>query len=118
LKDDRFTPISLKELKNLHVGVSLLTNFEHVNDPLDWLIGKHGIEIDFEHKNKKYGATFLPEVAEEQGWDQKETLIYLIEKAGYYGKIELIIEKIKTKRYQSIKVHLSYDEYLKMINNI
>lgn len=94
-----------------------MTNFEHVKDPFDWEVGKHGIEIDFEHKNRKYGATFLPEVAEEQGWDQKETLIYLVDKAGYYGKFEYIMEKIKVKRYQSIKVFLSYEEYLKMNNN-
>ncbi len=102
----------------MNVGVSLLTNFEHVSNPLDWEVGKHGIEIDFEHKNRKYGATFLPEVAEEQGWDQNETLIYLIDKAGYSGKLEHIMEKIKTKRYQSIKVYLSYEEYSKMNSNI
>jgi AMMECR1 domain-containing protein len=95
----------------LNCGVSLLTQFEGVDNPLDWEVGKHGIEIEFEHRNKYYSSTFLPEVAEEQNWDQKETLIYLVDKAGYSGKLESIISKIKTKRYQSLKAHLSYAEY-------
>ena len=114
MKDDRFRPISLKEIKGLHVGISLLTDFEHVDDPLNWEVGKHGVEIDFEHKNKQYSATFLPEVAEEQGWTQRETLKYLIEKSGYNGRLDYVLEKIKTKRYQSAKVFLSYDEYVKV----
>ena len=46
-KDSRFSPISSKEIKNLNVGISLLTNFEKAKDPYDWEIGKHGIEIRF-----------------------------------------------------------------------
>ena len=111
LKDTRFSPISLNELNQLHVAVSLLTQFEDAEHPLDWSVGVHGIEIDFQHRQSDYGATFLPEVAEEQGWDQKTTLKYLIKKAGYTGNLETIMEKIKTKRYQSVKAHLSYEEY-------
>ena len=99
------------EINSLHVGVSLLTLFEDCLSPLDWEVGKHGIEIDFEHKSRNYGATFLPEVAHEQGWNQKQTLKFLVNKAGYSGKIDLIFDKIKTKRYQSIKTHLSFEEY-------
>ena len=91
--------------------MSLLTEFEDCEHPLDWEVGKHGIEIDFNHNSRNYGATFLPEVAHEQGWDQKHTLKYLVNKAGYSGKLEAVIEKIKTKRYQSIKTYLSYSEY-------
>ena len=71
-EDDRFGPISLKELPNLQVAVSLLVNFKHLpNDKLlnGWTVGKHGIEISFE-ADDYYSATFLPEVAEEEGWDQ------------------------------------------------
>ena len=33
-----------------------------------------------------FESTFLPEVAEEQGWDQETTLEYLVEKSGWqYG---------------------------------
>ena len=48
-------------------------------------MGKHGIEIDFTVKGREYGSTFLPEVAQEQGWDQVTTLEYLVDKSGYRG---------------------------------
>ncbi len=112
MNDTRFDPISEDELPHLHVGVSLLTEFEDADHPLDWEVGKHGIEIDINIRGRDLGATFLPEVAEEQGWDQKTTLEYLVQKAGYSGKLETVMEKIKTKRYQSIKTYLSYEEYI------
>ena len=77
-QDTRFDPISKGEIKKLNCGVSLLCNFQDIEDPLDWIIGKHGIEIDFKHEGEKYSGTFLPEVAEEQNWNQEETLEYLV----------------------------------------
>ena len=59
----------MDELPNLNVGLSLLVNFTPIEDPLKWEVGKHGIEIDFTVKGRNFGSTFLPEVAEEQGWD-------------------------------------------------
>jgi len=63
LKDSRFSPISLKELPELEVEVSLLTNFEVIEDPLDWEVKKHGIEIEFTVEGRKYRGTYLPHVA-------------------------------------------------------
>ncbi|KAK9900443.1 hypothetical protein P389DRAFT_12480 [Cystobasidium minutum MCA 4210] len=48
LKDRRFPPISLAEMPKLECGVSLLTDFEDVEDPFDWELGTHGIHIHFE----------------------------------------------------------------------
>jgi hypothetical protein len=61
-----------------------------------------------------YSATFLPEVAEEEGWDQRTTLKYLVRKAGYRGSLDKVLSRIKCKRYQSIKKTISYNEYKKM----
>jgi uncharacterized protein (TIGR00296 family) len=36
LEDDRFDPVSLKEVKTLNVGVSLLVNFQEGKKALDW----------------------------------------------------------------------------------
>ena len=47
-------------------------------------MGKHGIMIDFEVEDQSFSATFLPEVASEEGWDQLTTLKYLVAKAGYF----------------------------------
>ena len=113
LKDDRFEPISVKEIPSLNVEVSLLVEFEECKNASDWEVGKHGIEIDFEVNGNDYGATFLPDVAAEEGWDQKTTLHYLIRNAGYNGKLESIYDKIHTKRYQSIKCTVSYSDYTK-----
>ena len=75
-------------------------------------MGKHGIEIDFKVKGCPYSGTFLPEVAEEQGWDQRETLENLIQKAGYYGSLDEILDLINCKTYESRKFSMSYQEFL------
>ena len=47
-KDSRFPPLKLEEVKDLNCGISLLVNFENVDNIYDWEIGKHGIQIEFE----------------------------------------------------------------------
>ena len=47
VQDTRFQPISKAELPSLRVEISLLNTFEKIEDPLDWEVGKHGIEIEF-----------------------------------------------------------------------
>ena len=111
--DFRFNPIELKEIPNLNCSISLLVNFENVNDIYDWEIGKHGIEIQFGNNNS-YKGTFLPHVAKEQGWDKKKTLESLIMKAGFYGSLNEVKDSIKLTRYQAIKIEMSYEEYLEM----
>ena len=111
-KDSRFPPIKKEEIENLNCGISLLINFEEANDCYDWEVGKHGIQIYFE-QNGQHSATFLPEVPIEHNMDKKTTLQHLIEKAGYYGKLSDVDKKIKMRRYQSIKIFMSYEEYLK-----
>ena len=63
LEDTRFDPISKKEVPKLNVGLSLLVNFTDIEDPLEWEVGRHGIEIEFEVNGRHYSGTFLPEVA-------------------------------------------------------
>ena len=113
--DDRFDPINKSEVKNLNCGISLLDKFEKAKNVMDWEVGIHGIDIDFEdEKGNDYSATFLPEVAEEEGWDQRTTLKYLVRKAGYNGSLDKVLSGIKVTRYQSIKKTISYNEYKKM----
>jgi AMMECR1 domain-containing protein len=66
----------------------LLADFEDVDDPFNWEVGVHGIYIHFADPEKQRGsrtlsATYLPDVAPEQGWDQTETLDSAMRKAGY-----------------------------------
>ncbi|KAF5305502.1 hypothetical protein FQA39_LY01593 [Lamprigera yunnana] len=67
-KDSRFNPISRDEFSKLSVSVSILRHFEDGSDYLDWEVGVHGIRIEFvNEKGNKRTATYLPEVATEQG---------------------------------------------------
>ena len=86
LEDDRFKPIELKELPNLHVSLSLLVKFSKpLDDPLDWEVGTHGVKLEFddEEGNLKWESTFLPEFAFQKGWEQKCTIERLLENADY-----------------------------------
>jgi len=91
--------------------VSLLVKFEKAKDCFDWEVGKHGIEIEFKKNGRHYSGTFLPEVAQEQGWDRKTTLEYLIQKAGYPMSLESVKEDIEMTRYQSIKRKMTFKEF-------
>ncbi|XP_043524734.1 uncharacterized protein CG5902-like [Frieseomelitta varia] len=113
-KDSRFNPITLEELPRLHVSVSILRHFEDGADYLDWIIGVHGIRIEFHNeKGNKRTATYLPDVAIEQGWNQIETIDSLLHKGGYKGLVTPDIRRsLKLTRYQSEKVTVSYQEYM------
>ena len=111
-QDSRFPPIKKKELPYLNCEVSLLINFEDAQNCYDWEIGKHGIQIFFEDHGP-HSATFLPEVPVEHHMNMETTLQNLIEKAGSKKKLKDIDKRIKMRRYQSIKIFMTYEEYLK-----
>ncbi|XP_007422019.1 AMMECR1-like protein isoform X4 [Python bivittatus] len=114
LKDSRFPPLTREELPKLFCSVSLLTNFEDATDYLDWEVGIHGIRIEFiNEKGVKRTATYLPEVAKEQDWDQIQTIDSLLRKGGFKAPITNDFRKtIKLTRYRSEKVTISYAEYM------
>jgi len=115
-RDSRFEPISLHEVPHLHCSVSLLINFEPANDYNDWVIGVHGIRIDFSDpvsRNRMLSAVYLPEVAREQGWNHVETLDNLMRKGGFKSEItEEDRLAVSVERFQSEKKTISYDEYM------
>ncbi|CAN9509428.1 unnamed protein product [Ophioblennius macclurei] len=114
LKDSRFPPMTRDEMPRLFCSVSLLTNFEDVGDYLDWEVGVHGIRIEFfNEKGSKRTATYLPEVAEEKGWDHIQTIDSLLQKGGYKAPITNDFRKtIKLTRYHSEKMTMGYAEYI------
>lgn len=118
-KDRRFNPISLREMRELRVGVSLLVKYEECRNCFDWKVGVHGIIIKFDIGRKgysfeeHYSATYLPEVAYEQQWSQEDAVISLIRKAGYHGSItEELLVRIECTRYQSSKFRATYQDYV------
>ncbi|XP_043823509.1 AMMECR1-like protein [Dromiciops gliroides] len=114
LKDSRFPPLTQEELPKLFCSVSLLTNFEDASDYLDWEVGIHGILIEFiNEKGVKKTATYLPEVAKENYWDQIQTIDSLLRKGGFRAPITNEFRKtIKLTRYCSEKMTISYAEYI------
>jgi len=112
-RDSRFQPLKNSEVSYLSCDVSLLTNFEKVHDIMDWQIGVHGITIDFTNSTREsYSATYLPDVAHEQGWSRQQTINELIRKAGYKGSpSSAVMRSLTVTRYQSSKCSMSYHEY-------
>lgn len=113
LKDSRFSPITRDEFPRLTVSVSILQNFEEARGYLDWTLGIHGIRIEFlNERGCKRTATYLPQVATEQGWDQTQTIDSLLRKGGYRAAITPETRKsIKLTRYRSQEIQMNYKEY-------
>lgn len=132
-----------KQLANLDsrydFRVSLLTDFEDGSSHLYWIIGVHGIRITFPHPSllpaspsvapspltssssvptrnalkQKFSATYLPQIAPEQGWDKVETIDSAIHKAGWSGRItEDIRRSVQLRRYQSRKCTVQWEDYV------
>ncbi|CAD6579497.1 MAG: hypothetical protein ASARMPRED_009158 [Alectoria sarmentosa] len=111
--DHRFSPISLSELSSLSTSITFLTNFIPASHPFDWTLGTHGIRISFSHHGKRYNATYLPDVAVEQGWSKEETIVSLMRKAGWKGKSGdwKDVKGLGVVRYEGKKASLGWVEW-------
>ena len=96
--------------------VSILKEFEPIDDPHDWIIGTHGIRIQFALEGKNHSMTYLPEVAVERGWNQHETVSELLKKHGFNVGIETIND-VKVERYKTDDYKSNYQEYNEYINS-
>ncbi|GBG63959.1 hypothetical protein CBR_g39962 [Chara braunii] len=114
LRDRRFPPIQAKEIPFLECTVSILTDYESASSYLDWEVGKHGMILEFtDPHNSRRSATYLPEVAEQEGWTKLETIDSLVRKAGYMGPItDSLRRKLRITRYQSSLYTLNYKDYV------
>lgn len=72
--DPRFlaNPITVGELDELDVEISVLSPLKRVDDPLTLKLGEDGIYI----KKGRSTGCFLPQVATETGWTKEEFLSY------------------------------------------
>lgn len=72
--DPRFfaDPITIDELKQLDVEISVLSPLKKTDDPLSLQLGTDGIYI----KRGRASGCFLPQVATETGWSKEEFLSY------------------------------------------
>ena len=72
LRDPRFVimPVTLGELPELDIEISLLSRPEPTDDPLSLEIGKHGIVVE---RGGRTGC-FLPQVGPQLGWTAERLL--------------------------------------------
>ena len=112
LEDTRFDPITLKELPKLECAITILTDFEPAEGPMAWEIGVHGLRISFVYHGRRMGATYLPDVAKEQGWTKEETLVSLMRKAGWTGKKDDWSKvRLDVVTYRGTKACVTWEEY-------
>lgn len=74
-----YNPVTLKEMDEIDIKISILSEMKKVDSVEEIEVGKHGIWI----KQGTQGGTYLPEVATEMGWNRIEFLEHCCaEKAG------------------------------------
>jgi len=76
--DPRFPPVTEQELDDLLIELSVLSEPKEIDSYHDIILGRDGIILTCSGRT----AVFLPQVAEEQGWDLETTLTHLSLKAG------------------------------------
>lgn len=112
--------MKMDEVPKLKVSVSLLLNFTDIQDPWGFEIGRHGVEIEFVYRGRRYSSTFLPEVAPEQKWNQQDVIANLINKSGYqaedcYAAAQLLASSMKVTTYESSKLSMTYEAFQQFI---
>ncbi|MCX5713054.1 MAG: AmmeMemoRadiSam system protein A [Candidatus Omnitrophica bacterium] len=77
--DPRFAQVSLSELKDIDIEISVLSPLEKVKSIDDIQMLKHGVLVKCGYNS----GVFLPQVAQETGWSKEEFLSQLCsQKAG------------------------------------
>ncbi|MGQ9597915.1 MAG: AmmeMemoRadiSam system protein B [Anaerolineae bacterium] len=79
LADPRFPPVTLSELDELTLEITLLEPMHPVSSPDQLQIGREGVLMQI---GKNQRALFLPQVPLQEGWDLSTTLMNLCRKAG------------------------------------
>lgn len=78
-QDYRFPPVKPSELKEIKIEISLLSPLKRETNPENIVMGKHGVYVKLGTRS----GVFLPQVADETGWDREEFLANLCaHKAG------------------------------------
>jgi uncharacterized protein len=78
MEDPRFMPITLTELANITIEISVLSPLSELHDITKIEVGKHGLVIDAGFRR----GLLLPQVATEYKWDREEFLDHTARKAG------------------------------------
>ena len=79
-QDPRFKPVTVDELKEIEVEISVLSKPRKIQDIAEIELGKHGVIVS---QGPSHQGVFLPQVADETGWNKEQFLSILCsQKAG------------------------------------
>ena len=76
--DPRFPPVSLAEVSDLEIEISLLGPLEPIVGPAEIVVGRHGLVVERDW----HRGLLLPQVATEWEWDAQTFLAQTCRKAG------------------------------------
>ncbi len=77
-EDPRFAPLTLVELDQVNIEITILSPLEKINGPDDIIVGQHGIYLEHGYNR----GVLLPQVASEHHWDALTFLRQTCNKAG------------------------------------
>lgn len=77
-QDPRFKSVTLDELKDIDIEISVLSPMKRIKDVGEIEVGTHGILM----RQGMYQGVLLPQVATEWGWDRETFLTHTCLKAG------------------------------------
>jgi AmmeMemoRadiSam system protein A len=77
-EDTRFMPVTLEELKDLSIEISVLTPFRRVQEVEEIEVGRHGLYL----VQGRFRGLLLPQVATQFGWDRTTFLQQTCRKSG------------------------------------
>ena len=75
--DPRFSPITVHEIDQLVIGISVLGPTKPLHSVDDICLGKHGLSVTFREKR----GVLLAKVATEFGWNREQFMDHVCEKA-------------------------------------
>jgi AmmeMemoRadiSam system protein A len=78
LEDSRFLPVTINELKDLEIEISVLTPFHRIRNIEEIEVGRHGLYIVQAH----FRGLLLPQVATQYQWDRTVFLEQACRKSG------------------------------------
>jgi AmmeMemoRadiSam system protein A len=78
IEDPRFEPVTIKEIADLHIEISVLSLPAPVDDPKNVVVGRHGIIVSRGFRK----GLLLPQVPLEYQWDRETFLRHGCLKAG------------------------------------
>jgi AmmeMemoRadiSam system protein B/AmmeMemoRadiSam system protein A len=80
-EDKRFNPLTLAEINNINIEISVLTPMKHITGPEEYDPSKQGIYMKKGHAN----GTFLPQVAAQTNWSKEELLGHCARDKAHIG---------------------------------